>query len=296
MAIDREEAERLALAEAQRAQGPGTEVSVDPSRTLVRPGAFLVVVDGLGGVIVDRATGAIVPVAAGQRLEEALDHYVSALDPTEAIPVTPTPPPPFEPTMAMPVIPPTVATRRVALERRDNRGPAVLIAIAILVVLIAVALLLLLNNKDNASTTGDTTTTTVATTASSATSSTTASTAPTTTAPPAATTTAGPLARPSSIDVAPGGGSGEITVQWSDPSDSRVVGYRLYRKPVPDTTGYVFIYAEDRGAGTPCSASFTHCYNDVPGSGRYCYIIKSVDAGGTESAPSPEKCATTVGG
>ena len=124
---------------------------------------------------------------------------------------------------------------------------------------------------------GSTTTSSTSTT----TSSTTTSSTTTTTAPPTTTTTAA-LAPPgpvTGVSAGPGGGSGEVTVQWNPTAGA--TSYRLYRSATAGSTG-----------GVQANVTTTN-YTDLPGGPAY-YKVSAVNAGGVEGPLSAQVCGAPV--
>jgi hypothetical protein len=139
-------------------------------------------------------------------------------------------------------------------------------------ILVGVVVALLASGGDDEANDATTTTST-----STTTSSTIPVTAPPPTAPPTTPQAPGQVMN---LTAGPGGGSGEVSLQWD--SVPGAASYRVYRSSTMGTSGALIATVN----GTS--------YTDVPGATAY-YQVSAVSSGGLEGPRSVEACGAPVG-
>ncbi len=118
------------------------------------------------------------------------------------------------------------------------------------------------------------------TTSSSSTSTSTSSTTITTLPPTTQATVPQPPGQVTNLTAEPGGGSGEVSMQWD--AVPGAAQYRIYRSGTQGITGSLVATVN------------TNEYVDVPGAHSY-YQVSAVGSGGLEGARSVEVCGAVVG-
>jgi hypothetical protein len=117
------------------------------------------------------------------------------------------------------------------------------------------------------------------TTTTSSTTTTSTSTTSTTQPPTTTTTQLQPPGQVENLQAGPGGGSGEVSLQWNGVPGA--TSYRIYRTDTEGTSGSLI------------SEVNTTSYTDTPGAKRW-YRVAAVNAAG-EGPKSDEKCGAPIG-